>query len=145
MADVTRTPWHLWVVGVLALLFNAIGIVDFVMTMSQGAEYLAQAGMTPEQTDHYLKFPGWMNVVWAVGVFGAIIASVLLLLRRKLATTLFVVSLAAFVLNLLYNYVLSDGARTLGQQMAIASAVIFVVLVLLTLYAWRMAKRGVLK
>jgi hypothetical protein len=146
MAEPTnKTPWHLWVVGVLALLFNAIGVFDFSMAMAQGADYMAKAGMTPEQIDHYVNMPGWITVVWAIGVFGAFLASVLLLLRRKLAATLFAVSLAAFVLNLLYNYVLSDGARTLGQQMAIASGVILVVLVFLTFYAWRMGKRGVLR
>ena len=34
-APATRTspPWHLWVVGVLSLLWNAFGATDFVMTM----------------------------------------------------------------------------------------------------------------
>lgn len=146
MAELTnKAPWHLWVVGVLALLFNAIGVFDFSMAMAQGADYMAKAGMTPGQVDHYVNMPGWVTVVWAIGVIGAFLASVLLLLRRKLAATLFAVSLAAFVLNLLYNYVLSDGAKVLGREMAIASAVIFVVLALLTSYAWRMGKRGVLK
>jgi hypothetical protein len=33
----TDAPWHLWLVGVIAVLFNAIGAFDFVMAMSHGA------------------------------------------------------------------------------------------------------------
>ncbi|MBA3270972.1 MAG: hypothetical protein H0T71_10715, partial [Acidobacteria bacterium] len=42
-----KTPWHLWLVGVLAALFNAIGAFDYVMSLAQGSSYMANAGMTP--------------------------------------------------------------------------------------------------
>lgn len=44
-----KAPWHLWLIGVIAVLFNAMGVFDFVMVMKQGAKYLASAGMTPAQ------------------------------------------------------------------------------------------------
>jgi hypothetical protein len=119
-----RTPWHLWLVGVVAVLFNAIGVYDFVMSMTQGAAYMTSAGMTPAQIDHYHQMPAWMTGVWAVGVFGAFVGSVLILLRNKLAWPVLAVSLAAFLLSLAYTYVLTDGGEIMGRQMAITSAVI---------------------
>ena len=72
MTDRTiKAPWHLWLVGVIAVLFNAIGVFDFVMNMVQGPSYLASAGMTPEQVAHYQDMPTWMTAVWAIGVWGA--------------------------------------------------------------------------
>jgi len=141
----TRTPWHVWLVGVVAVLFNSIGVFDFVMSMSRGADYMASAGMTPDQIAHYLEMPGWMTVVWAIGVFGAFLASILLLLRRKLALRLFILSLAAFLVSLLYTYVLTNGGAVMGQQMAITSAVITVLLVFFSGYSRFMAARGVLR
>jgi hypothetical protein len=141
----TKAPWHLWLVGVFAALFNAIGVFDFVMSMAQGAEYQASAGMTPDQIAHYQQMPGWMMVVWAVGVFGAFLASILLLLRRKLAWPVFAVSLAAFLVSLFYTYVLTNGGAVMGQQMAITSAVIAGLLVLFIGYSRAMAGRGVLR
>ena len=76
-----KTPWHLWLIGGVAVLFNAIGVFDFLMNQIQGTEYLVSAGMTPEQITHYQAFPGWMMIVWAVGVFGAFQASILLLMQ----------------------------------------------------------------
>jgi hypothetical protein len=139
-----KTPWHLWLIGVIALLFNAIGVFDFVMSMAQGATYQASAGMTPEQIAHYRQMPGWMTLVWAVGVFGAFGASILLLLRRKLALPVFVLSLAAFLVSLLYTYVLTNGGAVMGQQMAIMSAVIAGLLVFFAGYSRVMGVRGVL-
>ena len=141
----TKAPWHLWLVGVIAVLFNAIGVFDFVMAMAQGADYMAKAGMTPEQIAHYQQFPGWITAVWAVGVFGALLGSVLILLRNRLAAPVFAISLAAFAINLLYTYVLSDGGRIMGSQMAIASTVIAVLLAFFTVYSWQMRRRGVLR
>ncbi|HYI13266.1 MAG TPA: hypothetical protein VEK57_29740 [Thermoanaerobaculia bacterium] len=141
----SRAPWHLWLIGVIAVLFNSIGIFDFVMAMTQGAKYMARAGMTPEQIAHYQGMPGWMTAVWAIGVWGAFLASILLLLRRKLAFPIFVLSLAAFLLSLVYTYILTDGGAIMGRQMAITSAVIAILLLFFSWYAHAMGKRGVLR
>lgn len=146
MADApARAPWHLWLTGIIAVLFNAVGVFDFVMTLAQGADYQARAGMTPDQIAHYQTMPGWMMVVWAVGVFAAFGASILLLLRRTLALPVFVLSLAAFLVSLLYTYVLTNGGAVMGRQMAITSAVIAVLLVLFSWYSRSMSARGVLR
>lgn len=145
MADArARAPWHLWLVGLVALLFNLIGVVDFVMSMAQGAKYQADVGMTAEQIAHYQSLPGWMMVDWAVGVFGAFIASILLLWRKALAGPVFWLSLAAFLVSVFHMYVLTDGGVVMGRQMAITSAVIAVLLVLFALYAGAMRRRSVL-
>lgn len=84
-------------------------------------------------------------IVWAVGVFGAFLASILLLLRRKQALLVFIVSLAAFLVSLLYTYVLTNGGAVMGRQMAITSAVIAGLLVFFSWYSRDMARRGVLR
>ena len=140
--SLVKAPWHVWLIGVFALLFNSIGVFDFVMSRVQGAEYQASAGMTPAQIAHYPAMPGWMTAVWAIGVFGAFAASILLLLRNKLALPVFVVSLAAFLVSLLYTYVLTGGGAVMGQQMAIMSAVIAGLLVFFIWYSKLMTARG---
>lgn len=140
-----KAPWHLWMVGVIAVLFNAIGVFDFIMSMSQGAAYMASAGMSADQIAHYQGMPLWMTVVWAVGVFGAFAASILLLLRRKLAFPVFVVSLAAFLLSLVYTYALTDGGAVMGQQMAVTSGIITTLLIFFSWYARSMTARNVLR
>jgi hypothetical protein len=140
-----KTPWHLWLVGVIAVLFNAIGAFDHVMSMAQGASYMASVGMTPAQIAHYQELPLWMMAVWAVGVWGAMLGSVLILLRNRLAVAVFAVSLAAFLINLIHTYVLTDGGEIMGRQMAITSVVITALLLFFVWYSWLMTKRSVLR
>ncbi|HVF95062.1 MAG TPA: hypothetical protein VM900_12180 [Sphingomonas sp.] len=140
-----KAPWHLWLVGIAATLFNAIGVFDFVMTMARGSAYMASAGMTPAQIEHYRDMPGWMTIVWAIGVFAAFAASILLLLRRRSAFPVFVASLAAFLVSLFYTYVMTDGGAIMGQAMAVTSAIIAALLLCFALYARAMAARGILR
>ena len=94
---------------------------------------------------HYQAMPAWMLAVWAIGVWGAMLGSVLLLLRNRLAFPVFAVSLAAFLLSLVYTYLLTDGGEIMGRQMTMVSGVITALLLFFICYAWLMSKRGVLR
>lgn len=138
-----RTPWHLWVVGLLSLLFNSYGGFDYLMTQTENAGYLAN--FTAEQRAYFTGFPLWMDVVWAVGVWGAVLGSLLLLLKRRWAFPVFAVSLAAFLISLVYSYALSDGSRIMGSMGTIMNVVITLVAIGEVLYARAMTRRGVLR
>ena len=140
----SKTPWHLWAVGIIAVLFNGIGAFDHIMVMIQGAAYLRSAGMSEAAIAHQTSLPGWMMAVWAIGVWGAMLGSILILLRRKTAWQVLAISLAAFLVSVFYNYGLTDGGAIMGQQIVIISVVIAGLLAFFTWYAWTMGKRGVL-
>ena len=142
-----RAPWHLWVVGVLSLLWNAFGAYDYVMSVTRGEAYWREAGMTQVMIDYYNAMPTWMYVPWTLGVWGAVLGSILLLLRRRLAVPAFAVSLLGAVVSLLYGAVI-DKAPAPPPEMAVMAYmpyVIAVVAALLLWYAWAMARRGLLR
>ncbi len=142
-APSAAAPRHLWVVGVLALLWNAVGAFDYVMTESRNAAYMSS--FTREQLAYFYGFPAWVIACWAIAVWGGVVASVLLLLRRRLAVPMFAASLAAMAIVSLHNFGLSDGLAIMGRGAAMFSAVIFVVAVALLVYARALARRGVLR
>jgi ribose/xylose/arabinose/galactoside ABC-type transport system permease subunit len=138
-----RAPWHLWVVGGLALVWNAIGAMDYVMTQTRNEAYMAQ--FTPEQLEYFYGFPAWVVAAWAIAVWGGLLGAILLLLRRRLAVPVFLVSFIAMVITTIYNYLLSDGMRVMGDAATLAfTGAIFFIALLLWLYARAMAQRGVL-
>ena len=157
MTDMTvKTPWHLWAVGAVSLLWNGLGGYDYTMSMTQGAAHLAASGMTPDQIAYYEAMPAWMTAIWAVGVWGGVLGSLLLLLRNKLAFPVFAVSFGAFLFSLLYTYGLSDGGKVMGFMMQdgvkVASSFIIIFNVVIaaccafvTRYARTMSKKGVLR
>jgi len=144
MGETIRTPWHLWVVGILGLLWNGFGAMDFAMTMIQGEDWLRMMKMNEAQIAYMDSYPAWMYVVWFAGTWGAIAGSVLLLLRSRWAMHAFLVSLIGFLLSLVYAYFLSNTREVMGGMEAMHAA-IFVGCVFFLWYAWAMGKRGVLR
>lgn len=148
MADAqakSATPWHLWVVGIVAILWNAYGCYDYVMTNTGGDDYLRSYGMSDEVIAYYHDMPAWMTGVWAVGVWGAMLGAVLLLLRMKWALHVFVVSCAAFVLSLIYTYALSNGAEIMPPEGIYMNGIILAGCLFFIWYAWFATKRGILR
>lgn len=135
-----KTPWHLWLVGVLTLLFNAMGVMSYTITK---LGMLADAGMTPDQIAFMDAYPAWASGFWALGVWGAFAGSVLLLLRSKWAVPAMVVATVGLIGTTVYNYALIDvPAEMEAPALDIA---IWAVTLSLLLYARRMAALGVLK
>jgi hypothetical protein len=137
-----QTPWHLWVVGILAVLWNAVGAFDYLMTQTGNEAYMSQ--FSPDQLEYFYTFPTWLVFFWATAVWGSVVASVLLLLRREWAVGVFLVSFVAMVVTSVDNFLLRDGLEVMGTGGAVFSVIIFFAALGLWLYSRAMAQRGVL-
>lgn len=136
------TPWWFWVLAVLSPAWNAFGGFDYTMSHLQGDAYLRSVGMTEPQIAFMAGYPSWMHAVWAVGVWGSVLGSVLLLLRSKWAMHSFAVSTLGALGALIYTAT-TPGGEVMG---GIAfPAVIVAICVILAAFAWAMTKRGVLR
>jgi hypothetical protein len=138
-------PWHLWVVGVVSLLWNAFGCYDYYMTNTGGDEYLRSYGMTEQQIAFYHAMPAWMTGAWAIGVWGALLGSILLLLRSKWAFHVFVISFAAFLVSVIYTYGFTNVAEVNGATGMIMNVVIAASCIFFIWYAWFATTRGILR
>ena len=147
MKMTTSTPWHLWAVGGISLLWNAFGGYDFIMTTTQRETYLRASGFDQAMIDYFLGMPTWMYVPWVLGVWGAVAGSILLLMRNRLAVWAFVLSLIGAVVSLIYGQFMNPMPE-LPPAMAMMKYMpygITLIAALLAWYAWTMAKKGVLR
>lgn len=131
------------VAAVAGLGWNLFGLWQFAGSLRQTGESLIAAGMTAEQAEIYLALPGWMTVVFAVGVIGGTVGSVLLLLRRVAAVPVFALSLAGYIA--LFAGDLAYGVFAgLPEQLVIITTVVLIAgaLFALSLFA---RKRGMLR
>jgi hypothetical protein len=138
-----KTPLHLWTVGVVSLLWNAMGGVDYTMSHTHNAAYLA--GMTAAQIAWFNNFPIWATSCWAFGVWGAIAGSLLLLMRSRHAAAVFGVSLFGFIGSHIYQFTGNAPAGLNSGTGTIFAAVLAAVAIALLLYARAMKRRGILK
>jgi hypothetical protein len=139
-----NTPWHLWAVGAVALLWNGYGCYDYVTTRLGGADYL-RGFFTEPQVDFYMNMPLWADIVWPIGVWGGLIGAILLLVRSKFAFHAFAASLIAFILSLVHMYVLSTGGQLFGSAQYPIQGTILALCIFFVWYALTMQKRGVLR
>ena len=144
MSNVSKTPWHLWVVGVVTVLWNAFGCFDYTMTQTQGDAWLQSMNMTAAQLAYFHAMPAWTHAAWAIGVWGGLLGGILLLMRSTWALHVFVLSFAGFLAGVVYAFGLSNGAEVMGQgwmmQVVIGAACVFFIW-----YARMMSRRGVLR
>ena len=150
MTDIARraaTPWHLWLVGLLSLAWNGYGAFDYIQTTTRGEAYMRAAGMGDEMIAYYTAMPTWMYVPWTLGVWGAVIGSLLLLARSRWAVHAFALSLIGAAISLVYSKFINPPPPPPPAlaMMQWAPYVIVVIAVLLLWYASAMAKKAVLR
>ncbi|MDE2597248.1 MAG: hypothetical protein KGL44_10260 [Sphingomonadales bacterium] len=131
------TPRHLWIVGVLSLLWNSMGALDYTMTKLGNQAWLKN--VPPETLSAIAAYPPWATAAWALGVWGSLLGSVLLLMRSRHALTALLVSLAGLAFNTL--------AMKLGGLPVVSglAAAIWAALLGLIWYVWGQQQAGVLR
>ena len=142
MSDTEATPKHLWIIGIITLLWNMMGAYDYLMTQTRSEAYMAQ--FEPAQLEYFFNFPTWLVFFWALAVWSSILGSILLLMRRRLAVPVFMVSLGSMVITAIYNFGFSAGMEMMGVTGLVFTLVIFCVALGLLLYSRAMRMRGVL-
>lgn len=145
MEQSVRTPVHLWVVGVVSLLWNSFGGYDYIMSQTHNAAYLAM--LSPAQRALIDSYPAWATSFWALGVWASIAGSVLLLARSRLALLAFALSLLGLVVSSFWQYFLSgaDLAQVMAGPAATLVVLVWIALVAQLIYAQSMRAKGVLR
>lgn len=125
--------WY-WVISIIALLWNLAGV---------GA-YLGQAYMKDEmmaaysevQKDLMNNLPPWITGAFAIAVFAGILGCFALLMRKKWAHPLFVISLFAVLARTFHFFFMTNGTELFsfgeGTIMPIVTVVISAFLVIFT-------------
>ncbi len=114
--SIIKPPTWFWAVGVLGLIWNLMG----------GIAYLGQAFMSDEmkealpaqQVAFMEQTPAWVTAAFAIVVWGGVLGSISLLLRKKWAHTLFLISLVAILAYFGYSYFMTSSAEIYGTFQA---------------------------
>lgn len=135
-----KTPLHLWVIGVVALLWYVSGAYTI---------FMAQAGLlqgiSPDEAAYYAAQPIWFKAVTDVATISAVVGSVLLLMRRQKAVRAFVLSLAAILVTHAYDFAMGTSRSFANQGAMIVNLIILTGAVLVMLYVSSMKRKGVLR
>jgi hypothetical protein len=114
MKQSQKTAKWFWVLGVLLVIWNAMGCLA----------YLGQKLMTPEQMaalpEDQLTFiemtPAWITTAFALAVWGGLLASILMLLRKSFAHSMFIASLIGVIIQTGYNFFIAGAYQVFGPE-----------------------------
>lgn len=142
-AETRPRPRHLIVTGIVTLLWNSMGAVDYTLSATRNEAYLSQ--FSPEMLAYVNELPAWAMGAWGLGVWGAVLGSALLLARKRFAYPVFVASLVGVVAMNVYSYLIANWLEVSGGGGSLVfSIAIFLVALALVLYSRAMARQGVL-
>jgi len=140
-AMTNRPPRWYWVVAILATLWMLFGVVAWCMDLMMDPATIAQ--MPEAQQQLYQSRPQWLFVVYGVAIFSGLLGAIGLLLRKRWATSLFLLSLLAVVVQFGYTFVAMHAVELLGAAQALPfPIVIFVIGVALWWFSGKAGKRG---
>jgi hypothetical protein len=100
----TKPTTLFWVLGVLFLLWNAFGCYIYVIDKTASDAALLARENGEAVLAAYKAYPVWASAAYAIAVWGGLIASVMLLLRKKLSMKIFILSLVAAIICFIPTY-----------------------------------------
>ena len=142
-----RTPAHLWIVGSLSLLWNCFGAYDYTMSHMHNMKYLGSMGVDPIRMLAYMEsMPMYAKIGWGLGVWAALLGSILLLMRSRYALYAFTLSIVGMVLSFGGQYFgPPPPAEMTTGMMQYLPLLIPLLGIVQAWYAWRETKTGVLR
>lgn len=114
-----------WIVGVVALLWNLLGVNAYLQQAYQTEGFLA--AYNEEQLALLDSTPAWITALFALSVFSGAIGSLLLLLRKKLAVPLLFLSFVTAFIQMCYSFFATNSAELFGTMQGIVMPIFIIV------------------
>ena len=139
-ANQSKPATSFWIISVIALLWNLTGIMSFTMDITMSAEALAV--LPDAQRELYESTPAWLKFVYGVAVFSGLLGSILLLMRKSSAKRVFIVSLLAILIQMLYSLFMTNSVEAFGIASIIMPVIVISIGVFLVWYSGHATSKG---
>lgn len=128
MTNLTRQKPALWfwVVSVFALLWNAIGVNQYMHQAYKTDYFYKSYKKNPEIVTIIENSPPWVTAAFATAVIFGVLGCLMLLLRKKWAYVFFFVSLLGLIIQVSYNMFMTDAIKILGNGAVIMPAFLLI-------------------
>lgn len=133
-------PRWFWVASALGLLWNLTGVAAFAGQMT-----MDPASLSAAERAFYEATPDWATVAFAIAVSAGLLGCISLLLRRRWAFPVFMVSLLGIVVQSIHSLLIGDGIEVFGPAVIVLPLLTFCIAVALTGFATKSAAAGWLK
>ena len=107
MTNYLRKPTGLfWIISSTALIWNIMGVFNYLTQAFMTNDILAS--LPKDQQVLYQDVPAWVTAAFATAVFSGTLGALLLLLKKKIASTFFILSFAGIMIQMTYGLFISE-------------------------------------
>lgn len=139
----TKPATAFWIVSVVALIWNLMGV----------AAYFTHVLITPEtlqalpeaERSLYTDVPVWATAAFAVAVWGSTLGCIILLLRKRLAIPVFMIAFAGILVQMVHSLLISNSIEVYGPGGMVMPVMILLIGAYLIWYSRYAAAKGWLK
>ncbi|WP_430414275.1 hypothetical protein [Parasphingorhabdus sp.] len=143
MTEEIKTPIWFWAAGILAVLWNGLGVGAYIQQALMSAEQFA--ALTEIEQQLIASQPFWHSAAFPVAVLSGFLGSIFLLLKKRLAVRMFLLSLIAVTAQFLGYFILDGYMDYISSQGWVMPVLIPIVAVILLLYSSAMERKGLLR
>ncbi|MDT0551917.1 hypothetical protein [Urechidicola vernalis] len=141
MTDSTNKPTTgFWVISVIALIWNLMGVMAYI-----GQAYMTDEALSalPEAEQAlYENIPAWATAAFAIAVFGGALGSLLMLLKKKMASTIFTISMLGIIVQMIYNLFMSKATEVYGPGGMVMPIMVIIIGAFLVWYSKKATSNG---
>ena len=142
MTDSTNKPTTaFWIISIIALIWNLMGVNAYIQQAYNTESHQAMFP-DPKQLEIVNNLPAWLTAVFAIAVFAGALGCLFLLLRKKLAKSLLMLSLLAVIIQTVYNVFINEGKEFYEAFQNIMLIMIPLLSIFLVWYSKDVAKKG---
>lgn len=97
----TKTATSFWVISIIALLWNLMGVSSYLFYAFVTEEMVTDLP-AEQKAEMLIEQPSWLTAIYALAVFGGLLGSILLLMRKKIAYYFLVISAICATIQQVY-------------------------------------------
>lgn len=135
----TKPSTSFWIISVIALIWNLMGVNQYIMQAYNSESF--RSNFKPEQLALMDATPAWATAAFAIAVFAAALGCIFLLLRKKWATTAFIISFLAIIAQNIDGFNRFDYSSLDGFSLSM-TVMIPLVAIFLIWYSKQAEKKG---
>jgi len=99
----SKPPIWFWIISVVALLWNSAGVMAYLGRAFMTDDIIAQLPKE-QQAEFLVEYPSWYTAAFALAVFCGALGCIALLLKKKWAHSLFIISALGAIVQHTYLF-----------------------------------------
>ena len=125
-STISNVPKWFLGVAIAALIWNLLGVFAYLgqMYLMSNPEMLAE--LSVDEQNLYKDTPIWATIGFTLAVWGGALGSLLLILKKKAAKPVLIVSLAGILVQMYHSFFISNNFEVYGPGAAVMPVMIII-------------------